>query len=167
MNKRITSALFVLAIAFSFSTSSFAQSKGKKIDTARSAPISLVEGIQKIEERMDGQVFEIEFDRKSKRDVYEAYVSVNNNVYEIYIDITNGQLIKQSQKNKKTVRLGKPLVELIEIATKTQPGTPYEAECKTKKKRVMCEIGIYAQNDDVYEVTVDGTDGSIISIELD
>lgn len=167
MNKRITSALLILAIALSFSTSSFAQSKNKKIEVARSAPVSLIEGIEKVEERLNGQAFHIEISRESKRDVYEAYVVANNSVYEIMIDIANGQLVKQSLSKQKVVRLGKPLVELIQVATQTQPGVPYEVECKTKKKQPVCKITIVAQNNDVYEVELDGATGNIVSIELD
>lgn len=167
MKKRITSALLILAVALSFSTQSFAQSKTKRIETARSAPISLIDGIKAVEERMNGSVVEAEITRKSKRDLYDLYVVANNSVYEVYIDITDGKLVKQELTKKKAVQLNKPLVELIEMAVKIQPGVPFEAECNVKRKSTTCEISIVAQNNDVYDVTLDGSTGDVISIELD
>lgn len=167
MHLRISTLLLFAALMLGVSTTASAASKAKKIDTARSAPLSLVEAIERVEDQMNGTVFEAELDRKSKRDVYEMYVAVNNSVYEIYIDVTDGKLIKQTLKNKKPVRMTKPLVEVIDIATKKQAGTPFEAECKTKKKKPVCEVEIVAANDDIYEITIDGATGDIISLELD
>src|SRR5690625_18787 len=167
MSKRFVALLLAAAMVLGMSTTSFAASKSKKIDTARSAPLSLVEAIELVEQRMKGSVYEAELDRKSKRDIYEMYVVVNSSVYEVYVDIRDGKLIKQSLENKKPVRLGKPLTEIIEIAVKKQPGVPYEAECKTKKKKPVCEIEVVANNDDVYEITIDGNTGDILSLELD
>lgn len=167
MSKRLTALLLAASLIFGGATTSFAASKAKKIDTARSAPLSLVEAIELVEQRMKGSVYEAELDRKSKRDIYEMYVVVNSSVYEVYVDIRNGKLIKQSLENKKPVRLGKPLTEIIQIATNKQPGVPYEVECKTKKKKPVCEIEVVANNDDVYEITIDGNTGDILSLELD
>lgn len=163
----MTALCLSAALVFGMATTSFAASKTKKIDTARSAPISLVEAIELVEKRMSGSVYEAELDRKSKRDIYEMLVVVNSSVYEVHVDIRDGKLIKQSLENKKPVRLGKPLTEIIEIATNKQPGVPFEAECKTKKKKPVCEVELVATNNDVYEVTVDGNTGDIISLELD
>lgn len=167
MYKRMMALSLSVALTFGMASTSFAASKSKKIDTARSAPVSLVEAIQLVEDRMNGSVYEAELDRKSKRDIYQMLVVVNSSVHEVHIDIRDGKLIKQSLENKKPVRLGKPLAEIIEIAVKKQPGVPFEAECKTKKKQPVCEVELVATNNDVYEVTIDGNTGNIISIELD
>lgn len=142
-----------------------AQKKSKTIDTVRSAPITLLTAIQKIEERMGGQVFEVQLKRKSKRDVYNMWLVVDANVYEIYIDIQDGKLIEQTLKNKKPVRLGNSLAKSIQIAVQHQPGVAYRAECK--RKNAQCEIGIITDTDAMYDVTIDGNTGDLISIELD
>lgn len=167
MHFRISTLLLSAALLLGVSTTASAQSKAKKVDTVRSAPISLTEAIERVEDEMKGSVFSAELSRQSKRDVYEMYVAVNNNVYEIYTDVTDGKLIKQTLKKKKPVRMTKPLTEVIEIATNKQAGTPFEAECKTKKKKPVCEVEVVANNDDIYEITVDGSTGDIISLELD
>lgn len=165
MMKRITSTLLIVALSFVFSTSAMAQKKSRVIDTVRSAPISLLAAIEMIEERMGGQVFEVQLKRKSKRDAYNMWLVVDANVYEIYIDVQDGKLIEQKLKKKKPVRLGNSLAKSIQIALQHQPGVAYKAECK--RRNAKCEIGVITQSDAMYDVTVDGNTGDLLAIELD
>lgn len=164
MTRRFSTILAVLLVSLSLTTTSFAAKKGKIIDTARSAPISLTEAIEKAEDRLSGDVFEIELTRKKKRDVYNMWVAVNNGVYELSIDAEDGKTIQQTLKNKKPLRLGRSINEVIQIALKKQPGIAFSAVCK--KKRARCTIEVATASDDIYEVVVDGNTGDIQSIEL-
>lgn len=165
MTRRLTTALLIFALSLMFSTSAMAKKKARTIDTVRSAPITLLTAIQKVEERMNGQVFEIELKRKSRRDVYNMWLVVDANVYEIFIDVQDGTLIEQTLKGKKPVRLGNSLAKTIQIAIQHQPGVAYRAECK--RKSAKCEIGIITDSDMMYDVTIDGNTGDLLSIELD
>lgn len=164
MIRRFSTVITFLLLSLMLSTPAFANKKARIIDTARSVPISLSEAIEKVESRLNGNVFEVELTRKKKRDLYHMWVVVDIRVYEVMIDAQDGKLIQQNLKGKKPVRLGKSLSEIVDVALKKQPGVAYKAGCKKKKAR--CEIGVATASDDLYELTINGNTGDIQSIEL-
>jgi len=159
-------------------------------DAAKSNPELTFDDIEQIvSAQYPGTISEIELEKKYDKVVYDVDVITDDKKYDIKLDANTGEIVKieekqrkqdvnvtETQDNQKDAKQPKlenrepeliiDMKEAIDIALKEYPGKVKEAELDEEDGRLIYEIEIKANGEEV-DIDIDAKTGEILIIEID